>query len=173
MILKPKPKFTKEILAHLKNYVFQKVSDNSEAEEIFQEVLVDASDSLLLFRQESSFFTWLCGIANHEIADYFRKKKLKTILFSHFPFLETIASEALNPDEFAEKEELRKEVKKVLAALSEGYGEVLRQKYIDGLSMKEIAKKAKTTIKAVESKLSRAREAFRDRWKDKVIKSSK
>lgn len=164
MVLKSKPKFDQEILTRLRNYVFKKVLGTNEAEEIFQEVLASATDSLALFQGKSQFFTWLCGIANHEIADFYRKKKIKTVLFSHFPFLETIASEALTPDETLEKEELRKEVKKVLAVLSEGYGEVLRQKYIDGLSMKEIAKKAKTTIKAVESKLTRAREAFRKRW---------
>ena len=164
VVAKIKPKFTQEILARLRNYVFKKVSDANEAEEIFQEILASATDSLALFRGESKFFTWLCGIANHEIADFYRKKKLKTVLFSRFPLLETIASEALTPDEALEKEELRKEVKKVLGALTEGYRAVLRQKYIDGFSMAQIAKKAKTTIKAVESKLSRARETFRKRW---------
>jgi RNA polymerase sigma-70 factor (ECF subfamily) len=157
-------KFDQKTISKLKKYVFKKVSNQEEAEEIFQDVLVSASDSLSLFKGKSSFFTWLCGIANHEIADFYRKKKIKTILFSHFPFLETLASEALNPDEKLEKEELRKEVRKVLAALSEGYREVLRLKYLEGLSMAEIAKKAKTTVKAVESKLSRAREAFKKRW---------
>jgi len=161
---KIKPKFTKEILTRLRNYVFKKVSDTDEAEEIFQEVLASATDSLALFQGKSQFFTWLCGIANHNIADYYRKRKIKTLLFSRFPFLEAIASEALTPDERVEKMELRKEVKQVLSVLTEGYKEVLRLKYIDGFSVAQIAKKAKTTIKAVESKLTRAREAFRDRW---------
>jgi RNA polymerase sigma factor (sigma-70 family) len=63
-----------------------------------------------------------------------------------------------------EKEELKKEVKKVLAALAEGYGEILRLKYIEGLSMAQIAAKVKISVKAVESKLSRARGAFRKEW---------
>lgn len=159
-----KAKLDKEILSRLENYILKKVKNRDDAEEIFQDVLVDVVDSLPLFRGKSSFFTWLCGIANHEIADFFRRKRLKTFLFSHFPFLENLATEALTPDEQFEKEELRKEVRKVLKALIEGYKEVLRLKYIEGLSMQEIAKKAKTTIKAVESKLTRAREAFRKNW---------
>jgi len=159
-----KKQFTKEILTRLKNYVFRKVGDPNEAEEIFQEVLLSATDSLSVYSGKSSFFTWLCGIANHEIADFYRKKKIKTILFSRFPFLETLASEALTPDEKLEKEELRKEVKKVLAILTEGYGEVLRLKYIEGLTINQIAKKLKTSFKSVESRLSRARASFKKIW---------
>lgn len=161
---KIKPKFDQGNLSRLRNYIFKKVNDKDEAEEVFQDVLISATGSLPLFQGESSFFTWLCSIANHKIVDFYRKKKLKTLLFSRFPFLETLASEILTPDEKLEKEELKKEVKKVLATLAEGYGEVLRLKYIEGLSMAEIAKIVKISVKAVESKLFRAREAFKREW---------
>lgn len=157
--------FTKESLPKLKKYIFSKISDPREAEEIVQETLISAHESSSFFEGRSSFFTWACAIANHEIADFYRKKKIKTLLFSHFPFLEEIAHEALSPDERLEKQELRKEVKKVLSELAEGYSQILRLKYYQGLSMAEIAGKLKTTAKAVESKLSRAREAFRLEWR--------
>ena len=57
-----------------------------------------------------------------------------------------------------------KEVRKVLAALSEGYRDILRLKYLEGLTVNQIAKKLKTSFKAVESRLSRARGAFRKIW---------
>jgi len=169
-----KVEFEKELkksLGRLKNYISHKVEDPRDAEEIFQETLMAASDSLSLFKGKSSFFTWLCGIANHEIADFYRKKKIKTLLFSHFPFLETLASEALAPDEKLEKEELRKEVRKVLAALTKGYQEILRLKYIDGASVNQIAKNLKITFKAAESRLTRAREAFRKIWLTDKLKN--
>ena len=70
----------------------------------------------------------------------------------------------MTPEEELEKRELRKEVKTILTGLTEGYAEILRLKYYQGLSMVEIAQKLKTTVKAVESKLSRARVAFREKW---------
>jgi len=164
MELEKKPKFDDKIIVFLKNYIFKKVHHNQEAEEIFERVLVSATDSLSLFKGHSSFSTWLCAIANHEIADFYRKKKIKTFLFSHFPFLENLAFEALAPDEKFEKEELRKEVRKVLNALKEGYQEVLRLKYIEGISVNQIAKKLRITFKAAESRLSRARESFKKIW---------
>lgn len=157
-------KIYQEYKDRLKKYIFRRVDNDSEAEEILQQTLTAAVDSLPLFSGRSSFFTWLCGIANHKITDYYRKKKIKTILFSSFPFLETIASDALGPDEKLEREELKKEVKTVLTALAEGYREILRLKYLEGFSMAEIARTARTSIKAVESKLTRAREAFKKEW---------
>lgn len=148
----------------LKNYLGQRIDDPHDLEEIFQETLISASESYPAFKGNSSFFTWLCGIANHEVADFYRKKKIKTFLFSRFPFLEYLVSEALGPEEELLKQEVRKEVKEVLERLSEGYSQILRLKYYQGLSMREIAQKLGITVKAVESKLTRAREAFRTEW---------
>jgi len=160
----------KENQNKVKKYILSKVSESKDAEEILQETLISASLSYSSFKGNSSFLTWICAIANHEIADFYRKKRIKTILFSRFPFLESIISEALSPEEEFEKNQLRKEVKNILVSLSEGYSEILRLKYYQGLSMGEIAQKMKTTVKAVESRLSRAREAFRHRW---IVQSSK
>jgi RNA polymerase sigma-70 factor, ECF subfamily len=55
-------------------------------------------------------------------------------------------------------------VAEVLAALPGQYEAVLKQKYVDGLSVVEIAALAGQTEKAVESQLSRARQAFREAY---------
>jgi len=161
----------KECLQKLKNYIFSRVSDSCEAEEILQETLISSHESYAFFKGKSSFFTWLCGIANHEIADFYRKKKIKTILFSKFPFLEEIVSQALGPEEQILEKEAREEVRKVLRRLSEGYSLVLRLKYYRGLRVEEIAQKLGMSLKAVESKLSRARMAFRREWAVRVQSS--
>lgn len=160
----------KESLKKLKNYLFSRLKDPFEAEEIFQETLIAATESLPTYQGQASFSTWLCAIANHEIADFYRKKKLKTILFSRFPFLGNLVSQALGPEEELLKKELRKEVKKTLSGLTEGYSQILRLKYYQGLSVKEIARKLHLTIKATESRLSRARLAFQKEWASQNLK---
>jgi RNA polymerase sigma-70 factor (ECF subfamily) len=50
----------------------------------------------------------------------------------------------------------------VLDYLPRRYGQVLEWKYIEGLSVKEIADKLGIAPKAAESTLTRARNAFRD-----------
>jgi len=152
--------FDRETILKLKNFITQKVSNSEEAEEILQETLVSASECLELYSGKSSFFTWLCGIAKHEIADFYRKKKIKTILFSKLPWLENLAAEALGPEQILLRKEAIKKVKTSLRSLSEGYQEVLRLKYYQGLSVKEIARQLNETIKTIESRLTRARKAF-------------
>jgi len=152
--------FEKETILKLKKFIDQRVANSEEAEEIFQETLVSASECLELYSGKSSFFTWLCGIAKHEIADFYRKKKIKTILFSRLPWLENFATEALGPEQILLRKEVIEQARKALAGLSEGYQQVLRLKYYQGLSIKEIAWQLNETVKAIESRLSRARKAF-------------
>ncbi len=131
-----------------------------DAEEIVQDTLMSAMDSLPTFKGKSSKFTWLCGIARHEIGDFYRRKKIKQIVFSKFPFLEKLVSEALGPELAYQELETKTRILKTFKNISEGYTRVLRLKYIEGLSMKQIAHKLNLTVKAVESRLTRARLAF-------------
>lgn len=150
--------------ARLRRFITQRVSDRRDAEDILQETFASALDSLPTFSGKSSFFTWLCGIAKHEIADFYRKKKIKTILFSRLPFLEKLADQALGPEEELIEAELKRQINLVFKQLSEGYQQVLRLKYIDEYSVAQIAEKLGTSLKAAESRLSRARRAFRKVW---------
>ena len=156
--------FDKKTLGGVRQFIAYRVADENEAEEIFQDTLISACEALPNFWGRSSFFSWLCGIAKHEISDFYRKKKIKTILFSHLPFLEKLANQALGPEEEAIEGELKRQVKRVLRNMSEGYRQVLRLKYMDGLPVGQIAGRLGLTLKATESRLSRARLSFREAW---------
>ena len=156
--------FGAQDLTKLKKFVDARVKLKEEAEEIYQETLISAWESLSGFSGRASFSSWLCGIAKHEISDFYRKKKIKTLLFSHFPFLENLADQALGPEEKMIEAELQRKVKRVLSKVAEGYQIILRLKYIEGHSVAQIAQKLSLTLKAVESRLTRARFAFREAW---------
>ena len=145
-------------------YISQKVDGKEDAWDLTQETLISASQSLPLYGGKSSFSAWLYGIARHEVADFYRKKKIKTVLFSHLPFLEELADRAFGPEEEIIEKELKIKVKKVLTNLSEGYSVILRLKYIDGDSVSQIAQKLGLPYKTVESRLTRARVAFQKAW---------
>ena len=160
-----KRKLLEELLSdeyrkRLSGFVGRKVGDKKDVEEIVQDTLLAAYDSLPLFKGNSSLFTWVCAIARHEIADFYRKQKIKKIVFSRLPFLENLVNKALGPELAYQELEKKRQILKTLKNLREGYGKILRLKYIDGLSMKEIAERLDITVKAVESRLTRARLAF-------------
>jgi len=144
----------------LERFVGRKIGDLGDVEEIVQDTLMSGLDSLSGFKGNCSLFTWLCSIARHEIADFYRRKKIKQIVFSRFPFLEKLVSEALGPELAFQELETKKKIVKTFKNLSEGYSQILRLKYIEELSMKQIAEKLGETVKAVESRLFRARMAF-------------
>ncbi|MDO8551435.1 MAG: RNA polymerase sigma factor [bacterium] len=164
--------FDQKIVNQVKKFIEARVSDRDDAEEIWQETLTSAYKSMPNFGGYSSFSSWLCGIAKHETADFYRKKKIKTVLFSHLPFLEELADQALGPQEQVLEEELKLKIKSSFKKISEGYQVVLRLKYIDGLSVSQIARRLDLTVKAVESRLSRARFAFREAWTTEDVQIS-
>ena len=61
-----------------------------------------------------------------------------------------------------ERQDLSERVRVTLDLLPRPYGDVLTWKYIEGLSVVEIAERLGSTAKAAESLLTRARVAFRD-----------
>ena len=154
----------KQYYASIKSFVAKKVDDEGVIEEIVQDVLYAAIKSEQSFEGRSSEFSWICSIAQHKIIDYYRKKKIKTILFSANPVFEDIADRALTPERDVLKNELKAEIKKTLRELGEGYEKILRLKYVDGLKVTEIAKQFKISVKAVESRLIRAKKQFRLEW---------
>lgn len=148
----------------LLNFILTKVENVKDAEEILQDTFLSSLDSLPLFKFQSSIYTWLCSIAYHEIVDFYRRRKLKTIIFSRLPWLEKIVDKALSPELALQEKELKIKIYNTLKNLTEGYAQILRLKYIEGLSMREIALRLQTSIKAVESKLTRARLAFQKQY---------
>lgn len=146
-------------------FVEKKIGDSRDGEEIAQNVITSAIYCLPTYSGKNPFGSWIFGIARHEIADFYRKKKIKEILFSFIPGLETIAGKALSPETAMREVELKEKIILCLSALSEGYTYILRLRYIDELSLPEIAQKiGAVSTKAVEMKLRRARLAFKYYW---------
>ncbi|MGI5840928.1 MAG: RNA polymerase sigma factor [Patescibacteria group bacterium] len=157
-------KFYKKYYKSIKSFVLKRVDDEGVAEELVNDILYSGMKSLVTYQGNGSEFSWLCGIAKHKIVDYYRKKKIKTILFSSSPVFEEVADAALSPERDCLKNELVDEIEATLGEINEGYKKILRLKYIDGLKVKEIAKVLKVSGKAVESKLIRAKKSFRLAW---------
>lgn len=153
-------KWIEKFSPRLLNFINQFVEGKEDAQDILQETLISALGSLPTFSKRSSFYTWLCSIAKHEIADFYRKKRIKAFLFSRLPWLEGLAGEALGPEQLLLRKEFEQQVRRTLAGLGEGYREILRLKYYRGLTVEEIARELNESFKTVESRLFRARKAF-------------
>lgn len=144
----------------LRRFFESRIRIKKDAEEVAHDAFLSIIDALPGFDFRSTLSTWIMAIAKHELIDYYRKKKIKDVLFSRFPFLKSLVSQALSPQLALEEKQLKQRIVKTLKNLSEGYREILRLKYIDGLSVSEIAERLEISYKAAESRLFRARLAF-------------
>jgi RNA polymerase sigma-70 factor (ECF subfamily) len=133
----------------------KKAQNVKDAEDLAQETMVNSLRQMHLFRGEASLKTWMMTILRHEIADYYRKKyakkAIKTLPLSDFLF----------KYEIQKTSEVEYKVKVVLEKMLDRRKRLLLMKYVDGLSVKEIAQRMDKTFKAVESDLYRARESFK------------
>ncbi len=148
----------------VKAYVVKKAQSIEDAEEIVQDTFLAAMDSLALFSGRSRLYTWMIGIARHEISDYYRKKRIKSLVLSQFPVLEQVLADERTLEDEYDSHDLKLRVEEVLEQLIPRYARVLRMKYLEGWSVQEIADKLGESFKATETALFRARAAFALAW---------
>lgn len=144
----------------LMKYLSQKLPRQEDAEELLNDTFFEALDTLSFFQKKSSVKTWLFRIAHNKVADFYRKRKLRSILLSQVPFLEIVAEEIDQPEFEYEKQMVSKKIDIAMKSLSEKYREILTLKYVKRFSIKQIAIEMQLTIKAAESLLFRARQSF-------------
>lgn len=109
-----------------------------------------------------SFGAWLRGIGENVLRNRIRRWRREAAHDGARPGADPAApgADPAHGIEVAEKMAL------VFAALPPRYRDVLRDKYEARRSMKEIAERTGESVKAVESLLSRAREAFREAYRE-------
>jgi len=57
----------------LYNYILSNVSNTEDVKDIFQETMLAIWQGLKSFNRNSSFKTWIIGIAKYKVADFYRK----------------------------------------------------------------------------------------------------
>lgn len=142
------------------NYIKNKINTPQDAEEVLQDSLFAALDALRDYAGQSSVYTYIYGITKHKVVDYYRRKKIKNIVFSKLPTVKNLVSNLLSPEQKYSQKELVERINHCFYKMKPHYMEILKLKYIEGLTVNQIARYTKETIKAVESTLFRARKQF-------------
>ncbi|MGH8495811.1 MAG: RNA polymerase sigma factor [Gammaproteobacteria bacterium] len=144
--------------------------DPDAARDVVQQALCKAIRGIGTWRGEASLFTWMCQICRNELAGYFRKlgrDREHVVLLEDHPEIRaalesTEAPPAGDPLAGFRRAELARLVQATLDHLPHRYGDALEWKYIEGLTVEEIAARLGTTATGAQSLLARARRAFRE-----------
>ena len=143
--------------------------DADLAEEVVQRTLCVAVDRLSTWRGEAQLLTWLCAICRRVLLDHYRRQRRAPAsleLAEDLPevraAIESVLANADDPEKHTLRNELAAVVHAALDRLPPHYAQALEWKYLEEVSMKEMALRLGSTPKAVESLLTRARNAYRE-----------
>jgi RNA polymerase sigma-70 factor (ECF subfamily) len=140
---------------YLFNFALMRVRDESTAEDLVQETLLSAFQSLKSYKGKSSEKTWLTSILKYKIIDHYRKHKRETKLDEDVGELDKFferkdewnghwnrefAPKSWNatPETVLEKSEFRMVLTNCLMKLPERTANTFTLNQIDGLSCEEI-----------------------------------
>jgi RNA polymerase sigma-70 factor (ECF subfamily) len=158
-----------ELFPKLYRFALVRLNGNAgEAEEVVQQTFCNAFEHIASYRGEASLYGWMCQICRNAVTDLARRRQREPLVVFDDDsavdgVLEAIAAEVADePERQAARGDIVRLTQALLDRLPGRYGDVLEWKYVDGLSVKEIAARLEVGPKAAESLLTRARGAFRE-----------
>ncbi len=154
-----KSEFEKQLAAFSKfveRYVYRKVSNKFDGDDIIQEVYLAAYKNCGSLHDASKFKAWIMSIANNKCADHYRRVYGKNDV--NIDDIKYIEDEKASY--FTEADEAY--VYETLDKMPENYRRLLLDFYIENKSHREIAEQLKCPLGTVKSRLYAAKNKFRD-----------
>ena len=155
----------RELLQQHAGYLFgvarAMVRSNADAEDLVQETFLGALKGR--FRAESSLRTWLVGILVRQ-ANMLRRSRWHR----NRPMSLNVENEIGDPVEPSSGTDAKLDLARLLEELSPEHRQVIVLRELQGLSYDEMTEILKVPRGTVESRLHRAREQLRLKWKDKM-----
>ncbi len=146
------------------NFVRRYLKDAMDVEEVTQETLARAFFNIERFdAQRSRFRSWVFGIAMHQVYDCLRKKKHTAL-----PYKECTQTSYHSPEEILGTVESSELFLEAIDYLKERYRQVFILYYVEGLSLKEIAKLKGISSNNVGTILNRARLAISEVYQRRI-----
>ncbi len=150
---------------NLYSFIFYKIMDEDLANDIFQETFVKIIITLKedRYNEEGKFILWAKRIAYNLVIDHFRlKSKQNNISESSFEndeysIFDIISSPEENIEDQLISLQITNDLTKIIGFLPENQQEVIKMRFFDGLSFKEIAE---DTGSSINTTLGRVRYAL-------------
>ena len=135
-------------------YIFYKVLDDALANDIFQDTFMKIIVTLKegRYNEEGKFILWAKRIAHNLIIDHYRLKtkhnKVSETSYDNeeFSIFDLISGQEENIEEQLISNQIQDDLTKMLSFLPENQQEVIKLRFFDGLSFKEIADQTDSSI---------------------------
>ena len=131
-------------------FIFSKVRDRDVTEDIFQDAFIKVIRTLKRgkYNEEGKFLPWVMRISHNLVIDYFRKNNRmpKFDNSGDFNIFSVISDGALNAEKVIIKEQVQKDVRRLIEELPEDQKEVLMMRMYQDMSFKEISERTGVSI---------------------------
>jgi RNA polymerase sigma-70 factor (ECF subfamily) len=126
------------------SYIYLSVKDRDLANDLFQETFIKAITTIKQGRytEKGKFIAWITRIAHNLIIDYFRREKNENTVSNEESGIDLFSNLKLYDESIEDnmvREQVYTDVAKLMEYLPENQREVLRMRYFEDLSFKEIA----------------------------------
>lgn len=136
------------------SYIFYKVLDETLANDVFQDTFMKIIVTLKegRYNEEGKFVLWAKRIAHNLIIDHYRLKakhnKVSETSYDNeeFSIFDLISVQEENIEEQLISRQIQEDLTKMLNCLPENQQEVIKLRFFDGLSFKEIAEQTDSSI---------------------------
>jgi RNA polymerase sigma-70 factor, ECF subfamily len=145
------------LLASLRRFVRMRLGDNTEAEDVVQQAVLQAFDNLAQFRHEASFKTWLSRITSNEVIHVRRGRAIASVGPLHEALASRLADPSTLPDVQIQRRQERERLHRALTRLPEKYRMVIQLRDLHELSVAATARSLSLTVAAVKTRHHRAR----------------
>ena len=154
-------------------FIMSKIKNRDITEDIFQDTFIKVIRTLKLgnYNEEGKFISWVMRIAHNLVIDHFRKnKRIPKFENSHdFDIFSVLKNTDIDIENKMIKDQIHSEVKKIIEFLPDDQKEVLKYRYYNDLSFKEISEKTGVSINTSLGRMRYALINLRNIIKDKNI----
>ncbi|MEP5610718.1 MAG: RNA polymerase sigma-70 factor [Cyclobacteriaceae bacterium] len=147
----------KQHYSMLVGFAFQYVEDGDSAEDVVQEVFSNLWNQSDRIEVKTNVKSYLFGAVRNACLNHIKHLK---VVESHAKM--TIQSEATDPTDFMEMDELQEKIDAALAQLPEKRREIFELSRFQEKKYHEIAEELNISIKTVETQMSRALKVMRE-----------
>ncbi|MGE4650772.1 MAG: sigma-70 family RNA polymerase sigma factor [Myxococcota bacterium] len=143
-------------------FVYKRLGNRSDTEELVQEVFLSVFASLSSFRGESSFASWVLGIARRTVANRFKKPRAVTVPLGVEDEVGALESSTAEPpmtplEHYEYLERIAQLDQNVQQSLNRNQQRLFRLHHIEHRSIAEIADELGKTQNSIKSNLYRTR----------------
>jgi RNA polymerase sigma-70 factor (ECF subfamily) len=131
-------------------YIVLKIGDRIEAEDMTQQVFLNALKSISSFKWKGMpFSAWLFRIAHNQVVDYYRKKSKRATV----PLEDSLAAGGSDPEQVAEQKVEMEQLAQATKRLTQAQQEVISLRFAGEMSVAEVAKamgRSEGAVKALQ-----------------------